>query len=64
MRHALDIPVLAAAIELQPDLILSDNTEHFNERMSERCGTAIWSCKEFLTHLVAGTVKEKLKLRS
>lgn len=60
MRHQADIPVLASAIEIKPNLILSDNSEHFNEKVSERCGIAIWTCEEFLAELITGTVKEKL----
>ena len=63
MRHIDDIPVLASAIELGPDLILSDNTEHFNDRVSERCGIPIWSSVQFLETLAGGLVKEKLKIQ-
>lgn len=63
MRHQADIPVLASAIEIQPNLILSDNSEHFNEKVSERCGLAIWTCEEFLSGLVTGTIREKLGMK-
>lgn len=63
MKHIADIPVLASAIELGPDLILSDNTEHFNAKVSERCGIPIWSSVEFLKNLAGGLAKEKLKTR-
>ncbi len=61
MRHLADIPVLASAIEVGPDLILSDNTEHFNVKVSERCGITIWSTEEFVHNMVTGTLKEKLR---
>jgi hypothetical protein len=63
MKHIADIPVLASAIELGPDLIVSDNVEHFNDKVSERCGITIWSSAEFLNNLAAGLIKEKLKIQ-
>jgi len=63
MRHQADIPVLASAIEIGPDLVLSDNTEHFNAQVSERSGIPIWSCQEFLTNMVTDSIKEKLQAR-
>jgi predicted nucleic acid-binding protein len=60
MRHQADIPVLASAIETGAHVILSDNSEHFNPKVSERCGIPIWTCEEFLAGLITGTIKEKL----
>lgn len=57
MRHKADIPVLASAIEIGPDLIISDNREHFNDLVSERCGIKIFSCEEFLANLIAGKIQ-------
>jgi predicted nucleic acid-binding protein len=57
MRHKADIPVLASAIELGPDLILSDNRTHFNDAVSERSGIQIMSCEEFLANLIAGKIQ-------
>ena len=51
MRHLADIPVLAAAIQTKPDLILSGNRKHFNDQVAFKCGIPIYSCTEFLTHL-------------
>jgi predicted nucleic acid-binding protein len=48
MRHLADIPVLASAIEVQANLILSGNREHFNNKTSKKCGIPIYSCHEFL----------------
>jgi predicted nucleic acid-binding protein len=48
MRHLADIPVLASAIEVKADLILSGNREHFNKKTSKMCGIPIYSCHEFL----------------
>ena len=56
MRHQADIPVLASALEIRPDWILSDNTEHFNAAVSQRCGIRISSCVEFLTSFIHGTI--------
>lgn len=50
MRHRADIPVLAAALAMEPPpkAILSGNREHFNQKVEERCGINIFSCQEFL----------------
>jgi predicted nucleic acid-binding protein len=61
MRHSADIPVLASAIEITPDLILSDNIEHFNAKVAQRCGIPIWTSEEYLVNMMAGTLKEKLE---
>ncbi len=53
MRHLADIPVLAAAIESKPDLILSGNRKHFNDKTAIKCGIPIFSCKEFLNQLIS-----------
>lgn len=60
MRHQADIPVLASAIEIAPNLILSDNREHFNDLVAARCGIHIFSSEEFLKGLVTGTIREQL----
>jgi predicted nucleic acid-binding protein len=52
MRHLADIPVLAAAIDAKPDLILSGNRKHFNNQTAKKCGIPIFSCKEFLKQLI------------
>ncbi len=48
MRHTADIPILAAAIKLNPDAILSGNREHFNDAVAHKSGIRICSCAEFL----------------
>jgi len=48
MRHKADIPILAVAIKLKPDAILSGNREHFNNAVAHKCGIRICSCAEFL----------------
>ncbi len=54
MRHEADIPVLASAIQIGATIILSGNTEHFNDLVSERCGIKIMTCAEFCSQLVSG----------
>ena len=50
MRHKADIPVLAAALTMQPQpfAILSGNRDHFNDLVSKKCGIPILSCTEFI----------------
>ena len=50
MKHKADIPVLAAAISMNPRpyAILSGNREHFNDEIAQRCGIYIGSCREFI----------------
>lgn len=50
MRHKADIPVLAAALSMDPapHVILSGNRDHFNEAVAQRCGVQICSCQEFI----------------
>ena len=50
MRHKADIPVLAAALSMEPrpQVILSGNREHFNDAVANRCGIHICSCTEFI----------------
>jgi len=50
MRHKADIPVLAAALSMNPapHVILSGNREHFNDAVAGRCGIKICSCQEFI----------------
>jgi predicted nucleic acid-binding protein len=62
MHHQADIPVLASALEVEPNMILSDNREHFNDRVAERCGIRIYSAEEFLNSLITGAIREQLGL--
>lgn len=48
VRHAADIPVIASAIELKPNLILSGNRKHFNNKAATKIGIPIFSCGELL----------------
>lgn len=53
MRHKADIPILAAALECVPavHVILSGNTEHFNDAVATRSGVRICSCVQFIEML-------------
>jgi len=53
MRHKADIPVLTAALLVNPktDVILSGNRNHFNDQVAQKCGIPIYSCGEFLSKL-------------
>lgn len=55
VRHAADIPVIAAAIEAKPNLILSGNRKHFNNRAAAKIGIPIFSCGELLDRV---TIKD------
>lgn len=63
MRHQADIPVLASAIELGPNLILSDNDEHFNQLVAERCGIPMFTSEQFLKGLMSGNLRERLGIK-
>jgi len=52
MRHLADILVLAVAIEVKADSILSGNRKHFNDKTSRKCGIPIYSCQEFLRQFI------------
>lgn len=56
MRHKADIPVLAAALSMNPppSLLLSDKRNHFNDRVANRSGIRICSCQEFLEIISEG----------
>jgi predicted nucleic acid-binding protein len=52
MRHANDIPILAVALEVRPDVVLSGNREHFNDAVASKCGIPMMSCSEFIELLM------------
>lgn len=58
VRHAADIPVIAAAIEVKPQLILSGNRKHFNNRAAAKIGIPIFSCGELLDCMTAEGIFE------
>lgn len=46
--HWNDVPVLAAAIRAKPDWLLTDNTSHFDDRVSQKTGLRIATPTDFL----------------
>lgn len=56
MRHKNDISILAVALRCTPKYIISNNREHFNDAVSNRCGIPMVSCEEFI-ELVVGRRK-------
>jgi predicted nucleic acid-binding protein len=48
IRHTNDVPILAAAIQAKPDWLLTDNTAHFDDRVSEKSGLRIATPQQFL----------------
>ena len=49
IRHVNDVPVLAAAINARPDWLVTDNTAHFDEKVSRKTGLRIATPREFLS---------------
>lgn len=47
IHHLSDAPVLAAAINAQPDWVLSNNTEHFTPAVARRTGLRIATPYQF-----------------
>jgi predicted nucleic acid-binding protein len=48
IRHVNEVPILAAAIQAQPDWLLTDDTSHFNREVSRRTSIRIDTPQEFL----------------
>jgi predicted nucleic acid-binding protein len=51
MRHANDIPILAVALDVRPDAVLSGNYEHFNPAVASKSGIPMMTCSEFIEQL-------------
>lgn len=51
LKHAADVPILAAALHVHPDVILSGNREHFNDAVALKAEIPIMSCEDFLIHV-------------
>ena len=51
LRHVNDLPAVVTAIRVQPDWVLSTNTEHWNERLAARSGLRIATPLAFLRQL-------------
>jgi predicted nucleic acid-binding protein len=52
IRHLADVPVVLAAIESQPDWLITRNRDHFTDRVAVRIGIRIASPNEFFDYLV------------
>lgn len=52
IRHLSDVPVVLAAIDSQPDWIITKNRDHFTDEVSARIGIRIGSPQEFFQALI------------
>lgn len=52
IRHLSDVPVVLAAIDSQPDWIITRNRDHFTDEVSARIGIRIASPQEFFQALI------------
>lgn len=52
IRHASDVPVILAAIDSQPDWIITKNRDHFTDKVSETINLRIASPVEFFEYLI------------
>ena len=52
IRHLADVPVVLAAIDSQPDWLITRNRDHFTDEVSARIGIRIGSPQEFFQALV------------
>lgn len=51
IRHQADVPVVLAAIDSQPDWIITMNRKHFTDKVAKRIGIRIASPQEFFEQL-------------
>ncbi len=51
IRHAADVPVLLSAIASKPDWLLTHNTKHFTQAVTQRTGLRIATPAEFFRTL-------------
>ncbi len=52
IRHFSDVPVVLAAIDSQPDWLITKNRGHFTDEVSDRIGIRIASPQEFFQALI------------
>lgn len=52
IRHLSDVPVVLAAIDSQPDWIITKNRDHFTDEVFARIGIRIGSPQEFFQALI------------
>jgi predicted nucleic acid-binding protein len=53
IRHQNDVPVLVSAINSAPDWLISNNVEHFNQRVADRTGLRIVTPYQFFAMIHA-----------
>ncbi len=53
ISHAADVPVLLAAIDSNPDWLITKNRDHFTKSVAERTGLRIASPSEFFEILIS-----------
>ena len=53
IRHQNDVPVLVSAIKSAPDWVISNNVEHFNQRVAARTGLRIVTPYQFFATIHA-----------
>lgn len=51
VRHLADIPIIVAAIETNPDWLVSSNSEHFNATIARSTGLRIVTPPQLLRYL-------------
>ncbi len=52
IRHLADVPVVLAAIDSQPDWLITRNRDHFTDKVSAKIGIRIASPQEFFNSLI------------
>lgn len=52
IRHLADVPVVLAAIDSNPDWLITRNRDHFTDKVAERIGIRIASPQEFFDSLI------------
>ncbi len=55
LRHMNDLPAVVAAMEAQPDWVISTNTAHWNADLAARTGLRIATPQDFLFNLTPAT---------
>lgn len=52
IRHLADVPVVLAAIDSEPDWLITRNRDHFTDEVAKRIGIRIASPEEFFDSLI------------
>lgn len=51
ITHRNDVPVLASALDAQPDWLISDNDKHFDQEVARRSGLRIGTAYKFVAEI-------------